>query len=265
MADIFFSYSQKDEQRVRPIISALEAQGYTVWWDTHLDGGARWRAKIKTELTEARCAIVAWSELSAASDFVTDEAQLANRADKLVPLLLEPMEPPLGFGGVQALDFSNWNGKPEALVFVKLGNAVRAKLGEPLKPLPIVRPQPRWRAVAVGLFAVAGIAALSLWFLYEPHVPDPRQPDAEWPKNPPDQAYCYQRRNSPVVTPGKFLVRCFLTYELCEEFRVGDNGEKTDCRFVTNLRWTDAKKDQRPTPTWHQYSNSPIPPPFPGF
>ena len=31
MADIFVSYSQVDRERVRPIVDALGAQGFTVW------------------------------------------------------------------------------------------------------------------------------------------------------------------------------------------------------------------------------------------
>ena len=33
MADIFISYSQKDRDVATALAAALEARGYTVWWD----------------------------------------------------------------------------------------------------------------------------------------------------------------------------------------------------------------------------------------
>ncbi len=33
MADIFLSYSSKDKDRVRPLVLALEREGWSVWWD----------------------------------------------------------------------------------------------------------------------------------------------------------------------------------------------------------------------------------------
>ena len=39
MSDIFVSYKSDDRDRVRPIIDALEAAGWEVWWDTHIEAG----------------------------------------------------------------------------------------------------------------------------------------------------------------------------------------------------------------------------------
>ena len=39
MADIFLSYKREDREKVRPIVDALQAKGWTVWWDTRIGAG----------------------------------------------------------------------------------------------------------------------------------------------------------------------------------------------------------------------------------
>ena len=39
MADIFVSYARVDKARVAPLVAALEAQGWSVWWDPEIAGG----------------------------------------------------------------------------------------------------------------------------------------------------------------------------------------------------------------------------------
>jgi hypothetical protein len=129
MADIFFSYTKADRNRVEPLIAALQAKDWTVWWDTDIHGGDSWDDVIEAQLTKARCVVVAWSRLSAKSDWVKEEARVANRARKLVPVLLDSMDPPFGFGGVQAVDFSAWTKNNDAPEFLKLCASVRDKLG----------------------------------------------------------------------------------------------------------------------------------------
>jgi hypothetical protein len=38
--DIFVSYKAEDKARLQPLVSELEAEGFTVWWDTHIGSGA---------------------------------------------------------------------------------------------------------------------------------------------------------------------------------------------------------------------------------
>ncbi|MEQ1714096.1 MAG: toll/interleukin-1 receptor domain-containing protein [Hyphomicrobium sp.] len=40
MADIFISYSKNDHAEARLLAAFLEAQGYSVWWDTSLAAGS---------------------------------------------------------------------------------------------------------------------------------------------------------------------------------------------------------------------------------
>ena len=45
--DGFVSYKSEDRARLKPLISALEAEGFTVWWDAHIDGGTNWHEDIE--------------------------------------------------------------------------------------------------------------------------------------------------------------------------------------------------------------------------
>ncbi len=36
MADIFLSYASEDRERVIPLVEALQADGFSVWWDRNI-------------------------------------------------------------------------------------------------------------------------------------------------------------------------------------------------------------------------------------
>ena len=56
MSDVFVSYKAEDRRRVKPLVEALEADGFSVWWDEQIGGGAVWRHEIETELNAAATA-----------------------------------------------------------------------------------------------------------------------------------------------------------------------------------------------------------------
>ena len=116
-AEIFISYAREDEQRIRHLCRALEAQGWSVFWDRRIPAGLTWDDYIGRALTGSRCVVVAWSEASVSSRFVKEEAHAAMNRGVLVPVLLDPVAPPFGFSMIQAADLSAWarGGDPAAL------------------------------------------------------------------------------------------------------------------------------------------------------
>ncbi len=92
MTDVFFSYSSKDRERVRPIRDALVAEGFDVFWDQEVPPGRNWDEWIRQHLDAARCAVVFWSEHSVKSDNVVHEATIAKNFGKLIPVLLDPID-----------------------------------------------------------------------------------------------------------------------------------------------------------------------------
>lgn len=128
MADVFLSYASEDRQRVRPLAEALQARGISVWWDRALGAGEDYASVITRELRAAKAVVVVWTEASAASTFVRDEAGRARDEGRLIPVLLDRVEIPLGFGAFQAEDFTRWNGQAQAAQVSLLEEAIRAKL-----------------------------------------------------------------------------------------------------------------------------------------
>ncbi|MDQ2859661.1 MAG: toll/interleukin-1 receptor domain-containing protein, partial [Pseudomonadota bacterium] len=128
MVDVFISYKREDRARVQPLVDALTAEGLSVWWDVGLQGGAAWRQGIETALDGAKCVIVAWSALSigAAGEFVHDEASRARGRGVYLPVRIDPVDPPLGFGQVHALSLIGWKGRRRDPLFQQVLVAARA-------------------------------------------------------------------------------------------------------------------------------------------
>ena len=108
MADIFLSYAREDRERVVPIAQELEKLGWSVFWDKKTPPGKPWRIYLKERLDESSCVLVVWSPDSITSNWVHAEAGEADKRNILIPLLLDAVEQPFGFGHIQAADLSNW-------------------------------------------------------------------------------------------------------------------------------------------------------------
>src|SRR5210317_2103264 len=97
MADIFIGYARRNRDTIEQLASALEAAGYTVWWDRNIIGGSEFSRDIERELDVANVAIIAWSADASDSPWVKDEAAFARDQGKLLPVLLDSGVPPMGF------------------------------------------------------------------------------------------------------------------------------------------------------------------------
>ncbi len=110
MADIFISYAREDHETVGKLAELLEAAGLSCWWDKQLPAGARYRERTEIELNAAKAVLVLWTKHSIGSHWVADEAAMAQEADKLAPISLDGVVPPLGFRQFQVIDFRGWKG-----------------------------------------------------------------------------------------------------------------------------------------------------------
>ena len=168
MEHVFLSYKKGDRQRAAQIVAGLEAEGFAVWWDQHLRAGDHWRETLTERLMAASCVIVLWSELSAGADgrFVHDEARRAQRRGVYLPVRLDDVEPPLGFGEMQSVKLIGWRGDPRAPAFRALVEAVRALVtGERAAASPAVAPLARRldrRVLIAGGAAVVAAGAIGV-------------------------------------------------------------------------------------------------------
>ena len=106
MADIFISYARADREKAERLAKALQAKGYSVWWDRHIEGGAEFAKEIEQNLKAAKAVIVAWSRHANDSRWVKDEAGIAAEAGKLIAITFDGVEPPIGFKQFHCIDFN---------------------------------------------------------------------------------------------------------------------------------------------------------------
>jgi len=172
MSDVFVSYKAEDRRRVQPLVDALAADGLSVWWDAQIGGGDDWRDTIQQQLDGARCVIVCWSRRSVGPEgrFVRDEATRAQRRGAYLPVRIDTVEPPLGFGEVQALPLTGWKGDRADPRYQAVLAAARGRLGhETVTPAPAIAAAPRIGrrlVLAGGGVALAGAAGTGGWWLW---------------------------------------------------------------------------------------------------
>lgn len=131
IADIFFSYSSKDRDRVRVVRDAFVSHGFEIFWDQSVPPGLDWDTWIRQHLNEAKCALVFWSKDSVASDNVRHEATVAKQQGKLIPVLLDPLtveQFPMGLYSTQGADLTNWTGGEQEQSWSTLKQQVEFKL-----------------------------------------------------------------------------------------------------------------------------------------
>ena len=110
MADLFVSYSREDKARAAEIVHLLEDHGWDVFWDQEMRSGTLWPKVLEEELKQARCLVALWTTTSIDSRWVRIEAYEALQGEKLVPVLLDKVRPPLEFRQTQTFDLIGWNG-----------------------------------------------------------------------------------------------------------------------------------------------------------
>jgi TolB-like protein/Flp pilus assembly protein TadD len=173
MSDVFVSYKAEDRRRVKPLVDALEADGYSVWWDAQIGGGAQWRHMIEAELNAAKCVLVAWSKRSVGTDgtFVQDEATRAQERHVYIPVLLDKVHLPLGFGEMQALPLSGWRGDrsdPHYQAILAAVTRIAGESSEGAKPHSGGPALSRRRVLAGGGVAAVAVAGAGSWMLLKP-------------------------------------------------------------------------------------------------
>jgi hypothetical protein len=200
MADVFISYAQGDREWVKTFATALETEGFSVWWDPNLLPGSRFREIIKNELANAKAVIVVWSHLSAESDWVLGEADEARALRKLVPLLRESLRIPTEFRSIHTSDLSQWRGQPQHPEFRKVVSAIRGLAApaavrteptlstSPLKPAampsttqlraPTDSPQSR-ATLNLGKIALGVLFAILAFFVIERYFSRPPAPTTD--------------------------------------------------------------------------------------
>lgn len=133
---VFVSYAHDDRPKVAVIAAALEAEGFDVWWDGLIEGGAPFSKAISAALEASTTVLVVWSKLSIESDWVLDEAAHGRDHRKLIPVTIDGVQPPLGFRQYHALDLSGWRGDRAEAAWKGVQRALVALAADPDKGAP---------------------------------------------------------------------------------------------------------------------------------
>jgi|APFre7841882724_1041349.scaffolds.fasta_scaffold24172_1 serine/threonine-protein kinase len=169
MSDVFISYKAEDRRRIQPLVQALQSDGYQVWWDQHIGTGDEWRQTIERQLDATKCVIVVWSKRSVGPEgqFVRDEATRAQQRRVYVPVTIDNVRIPLGFGESMATSLRGWNGSPSDPRYQAVLSAVRRTAGGVTEVGAAQPSQARIgrRAVIAGSVAAVVAAGLGGWAL----------------------------------------------------------------------------------------------------
>jgi adenylate cyclase len=112
MADVFVSYARSDKARVAPLIAAIEAKGWSVWWDPEISPGQEFDDQIDAEIDAAKAVLVVWSPTSVASRWVRGEAREAAERGILVPVRFDQARLPMDVRAIHTTDLDEWNEDP---------------------------------------------------------------------------------------------------------------------------------------------------------
>jgi hypothetical protein len=149
--DIFISYSREDREVVRKFAHALSSEGLRVWWDNALHSGDTFDEVIEAQLRAAKAVLVLWSPRSVKSRWVRAEATLADRRNKLVPVIIEPCDRPIIFELAHTIDLSHWDGDAADSAWqVFLSDVMRLVGREPASPPATEERKPAVSSAPVG-------------------------------------------------------------------------------------------------------------------
>jgi len=161
MADVFLSYGRSTRPRVEQISDAMEAGGYSLWWDKALNASDDYAMVIEEQIDAARCVVVAWSSQARQSLWVRAEANEALDKGKLVQINLDACRLPLPFTMLHFLDFRPWRGEREGSPWAEFDGRVGGMLrGEAFDDAAIAQPGPALQGF--GKMALLGWAAIAL-------------------------------------------------------------------------------------------------------
>lgn len=107
MADVFVSYARRDKARVAPLVAAMEAQGWSVWWDPEIAPGQEFDRQIAAELQVAAAVLVVWTPHSVESRWVRGEAREAADRGILVPVRFEAASLPIDVRALHTTDIDD--------------------------------------------------------------------------------------------------------------------------------------------------------------
>ncbi|RYZ08746.1 MAG: toll/interleukin-1 receptor domain-containing protein [Alphaproteobacteria bacterium] len=120
---LLLAYAGSSAELVKPLHRAFEAAGFEV------EAAPDDKPLHDHPVDKVRAVVVCWTPAAVASDGVNLQAARAQKARKLVPILLAPCSPPGNLGGLlRPTDLSGWRGDPADREFRELVQSLHGRL-----------------------------------------------------------------------------------------------------------------------------------------
>jgi hypothetical protein len=149
MSEVFISYASEDRARAKILAEALQASGFSVWWDRKIVAGEAYDEAIERELEIAKSVVVLWSQHSIVSEWIKNEAQVAVERGTFVPARIDDVRPPLEFRRKQTADLIGWDGDAGRPGFQTLYQGILAHVERESPPKPMNAPLPETKPATV--------------------------------------------------------------------------------------------------------------------
>ncbi|MGN6513711.1 MAG: TIR domain-containing protein [Lysobacteraceae bacterium] len=150
MADVFVSYCRRDRPRVAPLVRAVEARGWSVWWDREIAPGQEFDRLIARQLDAAAAVLVVWTPESVESRWVRGEARAGAERGVLVPVRFDHADLPIDVRSLHTIDLDDGaidgDSMPVREVLDALGTLVGPHAARADSPAP---PQPARERVPI--------------------------------------------------------------------------------------------------------------------
>jgi len=133
---IFISYAHADKPKVQEIYEELKRKGFEPWMDTQLHGGENWETTIEIKLEESDFHVLFLSnnyvnrrgaiqlEMKSA---IYQASKMLSTDIKLIPVRLEPVDPPRELRHLQWIDLFNGDGVDKLAAAIQEGVKRRAE------------------------------------------------------------------------------------------------------------------------------------------
>lgn len=130
MTDVYVSCVNADAERIAPVVEALKAEGWSVWYEPDTNSERREYA-IDAELGAAGAVIVLWSAHSRDSEAVRTEAATGLYRNKLIQISMGGETPPRPFDQLEVIDLGRWRGEESDPVWQRILGCIRLFAGSP--------------------------------------------------------------------------------------------------------------------------------------
>jgi adenylate cyclase len=134
MTEVFVSYARADKARVAPLVAAIEAMGWSVWWDPEIDPGQEFDRRIAAELEVAAAVLVVWTPNSVGSRWVRGEAREGAERGILVPVRFDGARLPIDVRALHTIDFDDWGEDPRSPQLQEVLRALGAMIARQRAP-----------------------------------------------------------------------------------------------------------------------------------